>query len=254
MNDLPKLFDPYERQARLFPAVLMLVPVLLVVAFVYPSSLLGEFPKNAIVAVVILALAYALAGFARTAGKSVEAKLYAEWGGAPTTVMLRHRDATLDPMTKIRYHTALIRMTTGIPWPSADDEAADPTTADAAYASAVGVLRARRRGDDYRLLLAENATYGFRRNVYGLRTTAIIVALLAGAVAAIPLIAQLRGASSFVGSPLKVANEPRDAVLIIADIAIASIWFGLVRRQWVFQAAREYARTLLNSIDAEGSV
>jgi hypothetical protein len=95
LKELGNLFDPYERQARLFPAVLTLAPVLLLALAVYPSAGLSEFPKGFVAALLLLALCYVLAGLARAAGKRVQRELYVQWSGEPTTSMLRHRDATL---------------------------------------------------------------------------------------------------------------------------------------------------------------
>jgi hypothetical protein len=250
LNDFAKLFDPYDREAHLFPAVLMLAPALLFVVVAYPKALLGDFPKNVVVIVILLALAYVLSGLARAAGKSVQSRLYDAWGGPPTTTMLRHRDTSLDDVTKGRYHVTLTRMCAGIHWPSATDEAADPTAADATYASAVGVLRARRRGEDYALVLKENASYGFRRNMYGLRLSAIVLALLVAALALGLLIAQIHGSPSSA-RVATIAADPRFGLITLAALTIAVSWFCFVRPSWVRQAARDYARALLNTIDLE---
>src|SRR5437763_442138 len=53
----------------------------------------------------------------RDRGKQKEGKLYAAWGGKPTTVMLRHRDSPLDPAALALLHDALARAT-GVPAPS----------------------------------------------------------------------------------------------------------------------------------------
>jgi hypothetical protein len=251
LNDFAKIFDRYDREARLFPAVLTMVPALLFVAVMNPKSILGDFPKNVIVVVVLLALAYVLSGFARSAGKSKQDMLYDVWDGPPTTTMLRHCDANIDDVTKGRYHAALTRMCTGISWPSITDEATDPTAADATYASAVGVLRARRRGEDHSLVLKENASYGFRRNMYGLKSTAIALALLAMAIATGLLIAELHGSSSPATWAAMIAADPRFGLLALADLAIALFWFSFVRPSWVWQAARDYAKALLSTLDLE---
>jgi hypothetical protein len=252
LNDLAKLFDPYDRHARLFPAVLMLVPALLFVAVGYPRTMLGEFPKNTILLVMLCAIAYALSGFARSAGKSVERRLFDAWSGPPTTTMLRHRDTEIDDVTKARYRAALTQMCTGISLPDRAQEAADPTAADTTYASAVGVLRARRRGEDFALVLKENTLYGFRRNMYGLRTTAIVIALLTVGIAGGLLVAQLHSVPFGPGSPATILNDPRFALLTLANAVVALCWVLIVRPPWVYEAARNYASALFNTLDDVG--
>jgi FtsH-binding integral membrane protein len=250
LKDFTKLFDPYERQARLFPVVLTLVPIFLVIATAYPMVLLSEFPKNVVTVVFVLAIAYVLSGSARMAGKKAEAELFESWGGAPTTAILRHRDATLDDLTKRRYQTALSGMMTGTSWPSVADEAADPVAADATYASAVALLRARRRTDVDRIVLAENTAYGFRRNTYGLKTIALLIALIGAAIAAALVVAQLRGVSLEM-SAAKIDHQPKYVLLLLSNIALALWWWHAVRPTWVCQAAYDYARALLSTLDAE---
>jgi hypothetical protein len=53
-------------------------------------------------------------------------------------------------------------------WPDPASQVADPAEADRRYDEAVGILRRRsRRADEFPLVAAENAVYGFRRNAYG---------------------------------------------------------------------------------------
>lgn len=251
MSELAKLFDPYDREAHLFPAILMLSPVLLFVVVAYPSTFLGDLTNNTVVVVALLALAYVLSGWARAAGKSIEGRLFDSWDGPPTTTMLRHRDTSLDEVTKARYHQNLTQICLGICWPSASEEAADPIAADATYASAVSALRARRRGDNYALLLKENASYGFRRNMYGLRFTAIGIALFVATLALGSVIAQIRSSQSSTNVFTTIADNPRFGLMALAAVTIAISWYCFVRPSWVRQAACDYSRALFNSLDLE---
>lgn len=251
MNDFAKLFDPYDREAHLYPVVLLLAPALFLVLVAYPKVLLGPLPENVVVAIFFFAAAYVLSGLTRNAGKSAQSGLYDAWNGAPTTTMLRHRDSSLDRGTKTRYHNALKQMCTGIRWPSASDEAIDPILADAAYASAVDILRARRRGNAYSLVLKENAQYGFRRNMYGLRDSAIVLALLVAAIASGLFFAQLH---AFPWNALHVRTNDYSSkllIVVLAAVAAALLWFFSVRRSWVEKAARDYARALLATLDTQ---
>lgn len=250
MKELGNLFDPYERQARLFPAVLTLAPALLLVLAVFPSAGLSEFPKGFVAALLLLALCYVLAGLARAAGKRVQQELYAQWRGEPTTSMLRHRDATLNPITKKRYHDVLSAMF-GVPWPSLEDEVADPIATDVTYSSSVDMLRNRRRGDAHRLVLVESTAYGFRRNMYGLKIPATVIAIACATVAAAMVLVQLNGCSSSGGCIAKMAGDYRYVLVLVVNLVVAVAWLALVRKCWVKQAAHDYARALLGSLDTE---
>lgn len=172
-NLLQQIKDPYDRMARLTPALLVSVPILIPLVCSYG-------PKNPmLVAVVGLLTAcgvlYALASIARGRGKKLEEQLVKKWGGLPSTVILRHRDDFLDIPTKQRYHARIVEQL-GISMPSAEEEARDPAMADQFYMGAVRRLRELTRSDKA-LLLKENIAYGFHRNMLAMKVPGILSSL-----------------------------------------------------------------------------
>jgi hypothetical protein len=167
LNELVEMFrDPYERKARAFPGLLMVLPILVAVASTWGT-------KHPIITGVVGLLVscgtiFALGNLARDLGKEKQEKLFQDWGGMPTTWMLRHRDRTLEGGIKTVYHQ-LITQKLGLEMPTAQEELADPQAADDAYGTAARMLRDLTRGKEYSLLLKENISYGFRRNMYGAR-------------------------------------------------------------------------------------
>lgn len=168
---LEALKDPYERKARVTPGLLLCLPLLVPLVCVYG-------PKHPILTSVVALLSgcgaiYALASIARGLGKRLEERLVQQWGGMPTTLILRHRDTFLDSISKGRYHTA-IATKLGIPMPSAAEEQANPARADDAYQAATRQLRELTRNDK-NLLLTENIAYGFHRNMTALKPFGIVI-------------------------------------------------------------------------------
>ncbi|AVT18095.1 hypothetical protein C8244_19225 [Paracidovorax avenae] len=167
LNELVEMFrDPYERKARAFPGLLMVLPILVAVASTWGT-------KHPIITGVVAVLVscgtiFALGNLARDLGKEKQEKLVKDWGGMPTTWMLRHRDRTLEGGIKTVYHQ-LITQKLGLKMPTAQEELADPQAADDEYGTAARMLRDLTRGKEYSLLLKENISYGFRRNMYGAR-------------------------------------------------------------------------------------
>lgn len=158
--------DPYERKARMVPGLLVALPLLVPIACIAG-------PKNPTATVVVglisaCGVVFALANVVRGLGKAKEEQLVADWGGMPTTIMLRHRDTTLEGPTRALYHQ-LIEAKLGQQMPTAAMEQQDPAAADDAYKAAVRQLRELTRGKQYSLLLKENIAYGFHRNMYGAR-------------------------------------------------------------------------------------
>jgi hypothetical protein len=172
-----KVTDPYDRQARLYPALLCLLPLLALIALLYAPNV------SALTGVVTLAIScgglFLMTNICRELGKRLEEKLFNEWGGKPTTQLLRHRDGVVDSVTKRRYH-AFLAVRINAAFPDAEQEKADPARADEAYQSGARWLLDRTRpdaGKQFDLLFRDNVTYGFRRNALGIRPLAIVIAV-----------------------------------------------------------------------------
>jgi len=172
-----KVTDPYDRQARLYPALLCLLPLLALIALLYAPNV------SALTAVVTLAVScgglFLMTNICREMGKRLEENLFREWGGKPTTQLLRHRDGVIDSVSKRRYH-AFLAAKISTAFPDAEQERLDPSKADEAYQSGARWLLDHTRpdmGKQFDLLFRDNIAYGFRRNALGVRPLAIAIAL-----------------------------------------------------------------------------
>src|SRR5713226_3809363 len=178
LDDLvAKVADPYERQARLYPALLALLPLLVMVMLLYGPK------ASALTSVVTIAVScgglYLMTNLFRELGKRMEERLFREWGGKPTTQLLRHRDNTIEAVTKRRYHSFLAAKINEA-FPDKDQEANNRDAADEIYQSGVRWLLSHTRSDDnkkFDLLFKENVTYGFRRNALGMKPVGLIVSI-----------------------------------------------------------------------------
>lgn len=238
---IARLFDPYERQARIAPALLVCLPVIVTAGAWFPAGFAGaQLASGSIVAYLGIAI---LATFARDAGKRVEPTLFKSWGGMPTTLLLRHRDSAVDATTKQRIHALLGARIPGIRFPSAEEEAHSPEAADQVYASATAWLRERTRDTKkFPLVLAENIGYGFRRNTFGVRRFALWVTLGI-------LLLNAIGVAGTAGPNLTQLSAATIAAILIT-VALLLFWFGLVRASWVKEAAFAYAHRLLAACDS----
>lgn len=167
--------DPYEQKARVFPGLLVVLPLLVPLLWIFG-------PKNPILTtllglIVSCGAVYALASIARGMGKRLEEKLVVRWGGMPTTLILRHRDSFLDSLSKSRYHND-IRQKLGVTLPTADEELANPIAADDMYIGSTRQLRELTRGKTHALLLKENIAYGFHRNMLAVRPIGVLTSLV----------------------------------------------------------------------------
>lgn len=248
MEFLEKLFDKYNRIARVYPALLAIAPIVWSVTVVFPKTT-NDLGSGAASVALAACLLFLLSSFARSRGKTAEQNLLAKWGGWPTTIFLRHRDPTVDRTTKARYHQAISELCGGLVFPSEDAEAQAPQRADEIYRSATKKLIESRRDPKYGLVHSENASYGFRRNLYGMRPLIIVISIacLFFTLGAIWLLGS--------GSPapvtfVKSALTHRELTACAAiDLAYLFFCLWIVREEFVHQGARDYALALLRTLD-----
>lgn len=235
-----KLFDAYGLRAQGIPAMLAVAPAIaLAIALVVSgSSGISQIFSGAIVAVLV----YAFADLGRRFGKSKEAGIYAKAGGIPSIAMLRHRDTTFDQATKSRYLGFLARQIKG-KVPTESEETADPAASDTFYARCGTWLREHTRDTKkFRLVFNELVTYGFRRNLYGLRLMGLAVNVM---VVILCVVYIYRG--GWWGLEINVGNGVMFVLLVAVIHAIYLTVYAT--RKSVIDAARQYARQLILSCE-----
>ncbi|PAY24130.1 hypothetical protein CEY15_04820 [Dietzia natronolimnaea] len=230
-------FDTFDFRARTLPVVIAFVPVYVCAMLIAIEVPAAETWWNLLPIPVALALSALVTHLGRDAGKGVEKALWENWGGPPTTQMLRWAGAE-NPITQQDLHESLQAIVgTNITLPTSDQEKEDPTRADHIYEAAVRTLIAR-TGDKekYPKLKNDLIGYCFRRNVYGLRTFAIAVAgfLVIGSIVAIV---------ALPSTPVDVGPTIPIVTLLIALVWIVlyAAWFT---SNWVRRAADAYADEL----------
>ena len=245
---LTNLFDKYERVARLYPAILTVAPIVWSVLALFPD-VTKSFPSTLSTLVAVAVALYLMSSIARFLGGLAEKRLLARWGSWPTTIVLRHQDSTFDQFTKARYHRALEKLS-GLAAPTPAEEHADAKRADDFYRSSTIKLKDGPAARANALVLEENISYGFRRNLYGLRPVALLVAFLSAA---------LTGALWWLGLPEKASwpvilnsavQYPHLPILVLSDVSYAGVLALVVREPFVRQAGDQYARALLATLDS----
>jgi hypothetical protein len=230
--------DKYERQARLVPGLLALLPVAITVAA------LGYVREPVISAVVsLLSLAggpVVLADTVRRMGLKAQRQLWSTWGGSPTTIVLRLREANSNTIQRDRWRDAVQKIT-GIRLASARSEASNPAGADQAIETAVSQIREMTRGkDQFYMVQAENIAYGRQRNFYGTRIVGRLVAFLS-----------LLVVIGFILWPLLDGKHPDLRVTYIIGLLLDSFimlgWYFLPSSGQVREAGDRYANQLLQA-------
>jgi hypothetical protein len=227
-----ELGDAYVRRARLAPALLASAPLLGLSAF-WPQI---DWWAGAVSIASFLGLFLILTELVRTAGKSLERTLLEEWGGFPTTCALRTHGSA-NPATTARRRAQLEHFT-GMKLADEREEVERPRDADENNAAVVsaGITKLRRQKRGSALLVAENTSYGFRRNLRAIK--------LAGL--------SLLGISATAALVLGVTRSAptTTAVLLCADIVAAAVWIVIVRKSWIERQAKTFSHQFFIEVDS----
>jgi hypothetical protein len=240
MTDLLKLFDSYSRRARIYPALISIAP--LVALLVKTSSSDGWTLENAFVMLGVAIAYFVLGLLARRTGKRLEADFFTKWGGKPSVLVLRHDNSLVDSVSKGRYHKFLAGAL-GVPAPTPETEQHNSSAANQFYESAGNRLRELTRSrSDFPLVFEENVSYGFWRNLRGLKPFALVLDFLVSAI----VVWQLW--------KLDEAGQPVEALVpwlvVIGVCVLHGILFLLgATDKAVKAAAFEYARQLVLSCE-----
>lgn len=238
--ELLKVFDAYSLRARLFPAIIAAAPALAALTLLISWKSLDL--SNAIATMAVLVLLFAIADFARARGRAVERALYFQHGGMPSITMFRRSDPTIDVGSKERYR-AFLAAKLGAVAPSPDQELADQHAADAFYEQCGVWLRQNTRDTKkFPILFTENVTYGFRRNLLGVKWLALGLNLLVVGICAL-----LLWRTSWA---LETEQGKRTSVVLIVAVAHAIYMLLGVRQSAVWDASRAYGRELILSCEA----
>jgi hypothetical protein len=240
MSAIANLLDTYERRARFYPALVVVVPTVLGVASWLPAK--GDWYGIVGGTVVATAIASLLNQLVRDQGKAKEAGLFRSWGGKPSVNALSYRHGVFDTITLARYHRALKVLDPGLSLPvSARDEAEHWDDSKQAYESANELLLSRTRDRSrFGLVCAENINYGYRRNLWAMKKAGLVSAAVGLVGSAARLVTDwviARPATATAGT----------AVFISTVILV--IWLLRISKDWVRLAADAYARQLVSTCD-----
>ncbi len=224
-------FDRYDRIARISPALLCLLPTFVVILLWLPTvwTLLGSLVSL----VVGCGLIYGLVQFVRYQGRRVEKKLGNKVGKAKTAALLSHADPHIPATTKARYHRYLRKH--GLEVPDLEQERADPIAASDSYHSAVDwLLEHTRPNTKSSMLHSENITYGFRRNLLGLKLVAILLTLMA-----------LAGNTYFICARSDQSQLIAGIIVELFLCGTLSGWLWVINSSFVEDASLAYAQRFL---------
>lgn len=238
MSALDAVMDAYDRRARFYPMVIVLLPALLGATSWMPAGI--ELPGIAGGTVVTLAAAAFLAQLARDQGKRREKELFRLWGGRPSDRALSYAGRFFADATLARCHKKLMAFDPGLQLPASREyEKEHAKESKAAYAAATDLLVARSRDKErFPLLFKENISYGFRRNLWGLKPIGILTTALGVAACIARIILQATAHAPITPAP--IVGGVISAVLLL-------IWCLRITPEWVRIPADGYSKHLVEA-------
>jgi hypothetical protein len=226
--------DTYDVRARLAPALVAAAPGVIALGALVSIEQLAI--VQWIAGICAIGVAVLTTAIVRDRGKALEPLLYAEWGGKPTSIILRYSDRTLDTLLKTRYRLSLEKLVPGFRAPSSHEELSDASAADRRYDTAVRWLIERTTDRaKFPKVFAHNCGYGFRRNLLGLKPFGFGSSALATVIATWIL----------YSSGLVIASLLSFSVAILGWLVVGMV----VNRSFVKRAAFDYAIHLVGASD-----
>lgn len=231
--------DKYSLNARVYPLIIVFLPIVIIgitYSFEYEKiqqtlSALG----------ITAALTYFLSNIGRDQGKKKENALWKSWGGAPTSQLFSFSNNILDTLTKERYHSRMeeiLEIKDNL-----DYKNAAPHELDDTYRSWTKILISKTRNTKiFPLLFKELVSYGFRRNLWGLKPIGIAITIIC-VVGSSAFQIMNHGYSDLFGYAIS---------FYISELALIMhflVWIFVVSSEWVRIPAFGYAERLLESID-----
>ncbi|ELF6904973.1 hypothetical protein ACT7TX_001598 [Vibrio cholerae] len=248
MKELEKLFDKYSFTARVKPALFLVLPVVISIFVLYePSRSWGGAIITFITSFGIITF---VANQMSTRGNILQEKLFKKWGGAPTTLILRHSDPRLDKHTKARYMLKLEQIVPNFKVVTKSQELDDPESADEMYRTAATFLREHTRNtSQHPLVFSENISYGFSRNTRAFKWLGVLISLLAIIFSSIIVwFKYIRGNDAPFFD--LIFNIPFETIsLLVLLFLILLVWLFAITEKWVEMRAFAYARALFASCD-----
>ena len=232
--------NSYLFRARLQPVLFVALPIGLGVAAWFPTEIQGWGWMTGVAAAC--GLMFFFSETAADAGQRKQECLWEQWGGAPTTIHLRHRTSPLNQLTLARYHDKLRTLRPELKIPTREEEASDPEGADRVYESCVDFLReVTHDTKTFPRVFSDNVNYGFRRNLWAIKPVGIATSLIGVVACGARVIHQ----SWAGGGAYSVAVGCGVACFLILVMVVF-----VVRKKWIKRAGYSYAVRILAVLEA----
>lgn len=247
LKELGKHFDHYTINARFLPAFFSILPFVLTMLAWCPSA--KTIMGSSLTVLISFGVMTFISTFISNLGNKVQDKLFLIWGGAPTTIILRHADGLLDKYTKQRYHKWIDEKVDSLSLPVVEDEIKEPLDADMKYQSATNFLREFTRDKKkHPAVYRDNVSYGFSRNLLAIRYFGLLVSFMCVVMNSY-LVWLANSIESAVGGKMIISDYFFGIGAGFVSIIFLAAFCFIVNNDFVKVRGFRYARTLFESCE-----
>ncbi len=225
------LGDDYEVQARVLPAMLVVLPVAVLVAQIgmAKGNWLAMIGWGAGLEVVLSVL---VSKVAHALGARLQTRLENKWSGLPTHTWLRPTDESHSEQQRKVWWKALLTLT-GLDIAKAAFES-DTAEIDRVIADTVMIARNKIKGNKKAALMQKyNITFGFARNLAGMRWLTFVICLVCFGLSA--------------WGNLRWGFETSGTIIQLLFLVIAAVYFWLANG-YVRHCAVRYAEFFFTAV------
>ena len=222
------MIDQYSLKARVYPILIAFSPIL-ILGFSISFKLESIYGYLGSISLISL-LVYLFSQLGRDLGKKKEKDLWENWGGSPTSIVMCDKNY-IDVITRQRYIDKL-----EIICPAKDKYDID----EKIKLWTKYLISKTRDTKKFNLLFKENISYGFRRNLLGLKSIGVGVAVLA-------TVLNLMLTTNW---PLNLNDIKINWVISnFLCLVILLFWCVIVTKVWVKIPAFGYAERLFEAVE-----
>lgn len=232
---MDKFTDDYDFETLTAPAIITGLPVMIALT-VLGFSLDNILGFSVLGVSIVTFLLVPTSAAIRSRGKVVEAELFPD--GMPTTDMLIAMPSGADE--ELRARRQLTSELSGITLLSFSQARHDRAKERGVIERSVGVLREKMRGSSFKLLRRELKSYGYWRNMYGLRWLGLCLSLVGFIAVCLFTVSSV----PFNDTTTWTTN----LIAVAAIISFVCFWLFNVRKEKVKRAASNYAKQFFLSL------
>lgn len=224
----------YSTKARLLPALIVVLPISIATLCLNPEGISGWSVLWSLL--VTSGGTFLISELGRDMGKRKEKDLYEKWGGKRSTRLLRHNKNPNQTLL-IRRHEKLNKLVK-IKLPTAEEEELNKDEADEIYETCVRYLCNKTRDTKkFPLVFKELCSYGFRRNLWGMKSLGITFSLSSLAYVSFLIFRSFNNVQTIL------------VIYFLLVFTLLLLWLFWFNVKWVEITGDAYADRLLESID-----